>query len=76
VLVPWTPETYLHSVGSWRIRRVASFGAKTLHNVEGLDFNTLNQLLLGDLKSAGQVLDNARQFDFGETEHECEHPAG
>ena len=38
---------------------------KTLHNVESLDFNAMNHLLLGDLKSAGQVLDNARQFDFG-----------
>jgi len=26
----------------------------------------MNQLLLGDLKSAGQVLNNATQFDFGE----------
>ena len=39
---------------------------KTLHNVESLDFNAMNQLLLGDMKSAGQVLDNAGQFDFGE----------
>ncbi len=39
---------------------------KTLHNVERLDFNAMNQLVLGDLKSAGRVLDNARQFDFGE----------
>ena len=35
-------------------------------NLEGLDFTAMNQLLLGDLRSAGQVLNNAKQIDFAE----------
>lgn len=65
VQVPWTPHyTYIPSAPGEFGELLASV-EKTLHNVESLDFNAMNQLLLGDLKSAGQVLDNARQFDFG-----------
>ncbi len=65
VQVPWTPHyTYIPSAPAELGELLASV-EKTLHNVESLDFNAMNQLLLSDLKSAGQVLDNARQFDFG-----------
>ncbi len=64
--VPWTPKhTYIPSAPGEFGELLASV-QKTLHNVESLDFNTLNHLLVGDLKSAGKVLDNARQFNFGE----------
>lgn len=66
VQIPWTPRhTYIPSAPGEFVELLASV-QKTLRNVESLDFNALNQLLLGDLKSAGQVLDNARQFNFGE----------
>jgi phospholipid/cholesterol/gamma-HCH transport system substrate-binding protein len=65
VQVPWTPRyTYIPSAPGEFGELLASV-EKTLHNVESLDFNAMNQLLLGDLKSAGQVLDNASQFNFG-----------
>jgi ABC-type transporter Mla subunit MlaD len=38
---------------------------KILHNLQNLDLKTMNQLLTGDLQSAGRVLDHAGQFDFG-----------
>ncbi|MGA2248693.1 MAG: MlaD family protein [Verrucomicrobiota bacterium] len=64
--VPWTPKhTYIPSAPGEFVELLASV-QKTLHNIASLDFNALNQLLMGDLKSAGQVLDNARQFNFGE----------
>lgn len=63
--VPWTPRyTYIPSAPSEFSELLASV-KKTLHNVEGLDFKAMNGLLVGDLKSAGQVLDHAKQFDFG-----------
>jgi phospholipid/cholesterol/gamma-HCH transport system substrate-binding protein len=66
VKVPWTPKyTYIPSAPGEFGELLASV-QKTLHSVESLDFKALNQLLLGDLKSAGQVLDSARQFNFGE----------
>jgi phospholipid/cholesterol/gamma-HCH transport system substrate-binding protein len=64
--VSWTPKhTYIPSAPGEFGELLASV-QKSLHNLESLNFNALNQLLLGDLKSAGQVLDNARQFNFGE----------
>jgi ABC-type transporter Mla subunit MlaD len=66
VKVPWVPRhTYIPSASSEFTELLASV-EKTLHNVESLDFHALSQLLLGDLESAGQVLNNAREFDFGE----------
>jgi phospholipid/cholesterol/gamma-HCH transport system substrate-binding protein len=63
--VPWTPRhTYIPSAPGEFSELLGSV-EKTLHNVEGLDFNAMNQLIVGDLKSAGEVLANARQFDFG-----------
>lgn len=64
--VPWVPKnTYIPSAPG-EISELLSSVEKTLHNLEGLDFNAMNHLLLGDLKSAGQVLDNAKQLNFGE----------
>lgn len=63
--VPWTPKhTYIPSAPGEFSELLASV-QMTLHNIESVDFNALNRLLIGDLDSAGQVLDNARQFDFG-----------
>ena len=65
VQVPWTPRyTYIPSAPGEFNELLASL-EKTLRNVESLDFNGMNRLLLGDLKSVGRVLDDARQFDFG-----------
>lgn len=65
IQVPWTSHyTYIPSAPG-EISELLASVEKTLHNVEGLDFNAMNQLLLGDLKSAGQVLDNVKQLDFG-----------
>ena len=63
--VPWTPRyTYIPSAPA-EIGELLSAVEKTLRNLESLDFNAMNQLVLGDLKSAGKILDNAKQFDFG-----------
>lgn len=65
VQVPWTPKyTYIPSAPSEFGELLASV-QKTLRHLESLDFNTMNRLLVSDLKSAGDVLSNARQFDFG-----------
>ena len=66
VKVPWAPRyTYIPSAPGEFSELLASVQT-TLRNVQGLDFNSLNRFLVGDLKSAGQVLDNARQIDFRE----------
>jgi phospholipid/cholesterol/gamma-HCH transport system substrate-binding protein len=63
--VPWTPKyTYIPSAPGEFVELLASV-QKTLRNVEGLDLGAINKLLVGDLKSAGLVLENAKQFDFG-----------
>lgn len=61
---PWTPKyTYIPSAPGEFTELLASL-QKVLRNVEGLDFNGLNSHLQYDLKSAGNVLDRAGQFDF------------
>ena len=63
--VPWKPKyTYIPSAPGEFVELLASI-QKVLHNVQGLDFNTLNTRVQYDLKSAGNVLDRAEQFDFG-----------
>jgi ABC-type transporter Mla subunit MlaD len=63
--VPWTPRhTYIPSAPSEFGALLASV-EKNLHNLENLDFNAFNKLLLADMKSAGRLLDNAGQIDFG-----------
>jgi phospholipid/cholesterol/gamma-HCH transport system substrate-binding protein len=65
VQVPWTPKhTYIPSAPGEFGELLASV-ERTLHNVESLDFNAMNHLVVGDLKSAGKLLDNAGQIDFG-----------
>lgn len=64
VQVPWTPRyTYIPSAPSEFGELLASV-ERTLHSLEGLDFKAMNRLLLDDMKSAGQLLNNAGQFDF------------
>jgi phospholipid/cholesterol/gamma-HCH transport system substrate-binding protein len=63
--VPWTPKyTYIPSAPG-QFGELLSSLEKSLHNVEHLDFTAINQLLQGDLKSAGRVLDKVNQVDFG-----------
>jgi hypothetical protein len=65
VEVPWTPRhTYVPAAPGQFSELLASI-EKSLHNVERLDFSNINQLVQGDLKSAGQVLDRVNQVDFG-----------
>jgi ABC-type transporter Mla subunit MlaD len=65
VQVPWTPRhTYVPAAPGQFSELLASI-EKSLHNVERLDFSNINQLVQGDLKSAGQVLDRMNQVDFG-----------
>ena len=64
--VPWTPKhTYIPAAPGQFSELLASID-KSLHNVERLDFGAINQLVQGDLKSAGQVLDKVNQVDFGD----------
>jgi ABC-type transporter Mla subunit MlaD len=63
--VPWTPNhTYIPAAPSQFGELLGSL-EKTLHNLQHLEFSNINQLVQHDLKSAGQVLDNAGRFDFG-----------
>jgi phospholipid/cholesterol/gamma-HCH transport system substrate-binding protein len=65
VQVPWTPRhTYIPAAPGQFSELLASID-KSLHNVERLDFVSINQLVQGDLKLAGQVLDKVNQVDFG-----------
>jgi ABC-type transporter Mla subunit MlaD len=62
--VPWAPKyTYIPSAPSEFGELLASV-EKVLHNVQGLDFNALNEHVQYDLKSAGHLLDKAGQVDF------------
>jgi ABC-type transporter Mla subunit MlaD len=62
--VPWTPKyTYIPSAPG-EFGELLSSLQKSLHNVEHLDFAAINQLVQGDLKSAGRVLDKVNQVDF------------
>ena len=63
--VPWTPKhTYIPAAPGQFGELLASI-ERTLRNVERLDFASINQLLQGDLKSVGQVLDRVGEVDFG-----------
>ena len=63
--VPWTPKhIYIPAAPSQLGELLASI-EKSLRNFERLDFSALNELLQSDLKSVGQVLDRAKQADFG-----------
>lgn len=64
IQVPWKPKnTYIPSAPGEFSELIASV-EKVLRNVQSLDLKTMNQLLVGDLQSAGRVLDHAGQFDF------------
>jgi phospholipid/cholesterol/gamma-HCH transport system substrate-binding protein len=63
--VPWIPKhTYIPAAPGQLGELLVSI-EKTLRNVEHLDLSNINQLVQGDLKSAGQVLDKVNQMDFG-----------
>jgi phospholipid/cholesterol/gamma-HCH transport system substrate-binding protein len=61
---PWKPKyTYIPSAPGEFAELLASL-QKVLSSAQGLDFYGLNDHLQYDLKSAGNVLDHAGQFDF------------
>ncbi|HTA31497.1 MAG TPA: MlaD family protein [Candidatus Cybelea sp.] len=63
--VPWVPRhTYIPAAPGQFGELLASI-ERSLHNVEHLDFGAINQLLQGDLKSVGNVLNKVDQVDFG-----------
>jgi phospholipid/cholesterol/gamma-HCH transport system substrate-binding protein/paraquat-inducible protein B len=63
--VPWTPKHAYIPAAPGQLGELLASIEKTLRNVEQLDFSNINQLVQGDLKSAGQVLDKVNQVDFG-----------
>ena len=64
VQVPWTPRNTYIPAAPGEITELLTSVEKLLHNLQSLDFVALNEHLQYDLKSAGNVLDNAGQFDF------------
>jgi ABC-type transporter Mla subunit MlaD len=65
VQVPWTPKHTYIPAAPGQLGELLTSIEKTLRNVEQLNFSNINQLVQGDLKSAGQVLDKVNQVDFG-----------
>jgi ABC-type transporter Mla subunit MlaD len=63
--VPWTPKHAYIPAAPGQFGEMLASIEKTLRNVERLDFGTINQLLQGDLKSVGHVLDRVDEMDFG-----------
>jgi ABC-type transporter Mla subunit MlaD len=63
--VPWSPRYTYIPAAPGQFGELLTSLEKSLHNVEHLDFAAINQLVQGDLKSAGQVLDKVNQVDFG-----------
>lgn len=63
--VPWTPKHTYIPAAPGQLGELLTSIEKTLRNVEQLNFSNINQLVQGDLKSAGQVLDKVNQMDFG-----------
>jgi len=64
-LVPWQPKHIYIPAAPGQLGELLASIERSLRNVERLDFGALNQLLQGDLKSVGQVLDRAKEVDFG-----------
>jgi ABC-type transporter Mla subunit MlaD len=64
VQVPWTPRhIYIPAAPGQFVELLASV-EKSLRNIQQIDFGTINDLVKGDLKSAGQVLEKANRVDF------------
>lgn len=63
--VPWTPKYTYIPAAPGQLGELLTSIEKSLRNVEHLDFSNINQLVQGDLKSVGQVLDKVNQVDFG-----------
>jgi ABC-type transporter Mla subunit MlaD len=62
--VPWTPRYTYIPAAPGQLGELLTSLEKSLHNVGHLDFVAINQLVQGDLKSAGRVLDKVNQVDF------------
>jgi len=65
VQVPWTPRHIYIPAAPGQFGELLASIQKSLHNFEHLDVAAINQLVQGDLKSAGQMLDKVNQLDFG-----------
>ena len=63
--VPWRPKHIYIPAAPGLLSELLASIERSLRNVERLDFGALNQLLQSDLKSVGEVLDRAKQADFG-----------
>ena len=63
--VPWRPKHIYIPAAPGQLGELLASIERSLRNVERLDFGALNQLLQSDLKSVGQVLDRAKEVDFG-----------
>jgi ABC-type transporter Mla subunit MlaD len=63
--IPWRPKHIYIPAAPSQLGELLVSIEKSLHNFERLDFGALGQLLQSDLKSAGDVLDRAKQADFG-----------
>ncbi len=63
--VPWRPKHVYIPAAPGELGELLASIERSLHNFERLDFSALNQLLQSDLKSVGQVLDRAKEVDFG-----------
>ena len=62
---PWTPRHPYVPAAPGQFSELLASIDKSLHNFERLDFASINQLVQGDLKSVGHVLDKVNQVDFG-----------
>ena len=65
VQVPWIPRHIYIPAAPGQFVEILAAIEKSLRNVEHLDISNINQLVQGDLKSAGQLLDKVNQVDFG-----------
>src|SRR5882724_8052868 len=63
--VPWRPKRIYIPAAPGQLGELLASIEKSLRNFQRLDFSALNQLLQSDLKSVGQVLDRAKEVDFG-----------
>jgi ABC-type transporter Mla subunit MlaD len=63
--VPWRPKHIYIPAAPGQLGELLASIERSLRNIERLDFGAMNQLLQNDLKSAGQVLDRAKEVDFG-----------
>src|SRR6266404_194873 len=63
--VPWKPKHIYIPAAPGQLGELLASIERSLRNVERLDIGALSHLLQSDLKSVGQVLDRAKEVDFG-----------